>query len=148
MTLGFRWIFFVANSALGMCVKASIYKAGKCHFLRGGNGKVTDHLLAYWALPLCVTTWTSSPDLGASSVRQLMWASMLTGCLQQPSHYSLFSCGLAGSPIYVPVRKAFASVAPSPLSWPFSDQDPCTRALRVVRHQEARKELTPLLGWP
>lgn len=35
-----------------MCVKASIYKAGKCHFLRGGNGKVTDHLLAYWALPL------------------------------------------------------------------------------------------------
>ena len=55
-----------------MCVKVSIYKAGKRHFLLGGDGTVMDCLLVDWALPLCVTTWSSSPDLRESSVTVLL----------------------------------------------------------------------------
>lgn len=77
-----------------------------------------------------------------------MKTSQLTVSLQQSGHYVPFSFGPSNVPIYVLIGKALASVAPSPLSWPFSGQDHWARAILVVRCQLARKELTPRLGWP
>lgn len=74
-----------------------------------------------------------------------MKTSQLTVSLHQSGHYVPFSFGLSNVPIYA--LMSLASVAPSPLSWPFSGQDHWARAILAVRCQLARKELTRRLGW-
>lgn len=51
----------MANSALGYMSMFLLTKQGQCHFLLGGDVKVSKHLLVSWALPVYIVVLKSSP---------------------------------------------------------------------------------------
>lgn len=122
--------FFTANSALGC---QSLDLQSKDNALFSGRWWKGNQPRVYQALPTCATAQSWGPDLRESLCKVAdVRASLLTG--SHSNQMSLLSILFWSSqcPHLCPHWKALASVAPSPLSWPFSDQDRWSRAILLL----------------